>query len=458
MRRFCVITAVFIARSVALALRLLGRRGTSLPGLIALRLCPDILGYFLCRLDTFVIVSGTNGKTTTTALLHAALGDPKSSWITNEGGANLMQGLVSAFLPHVTLAGALLRRAALLEVDEATLPRIVRLRSPTLLIVTNVLRDQLDRYGEVDQALACLREGVRDAATALVTNADDPLASSLGLERELSYYFGLADAPQDDAPRSEIRDGAFCLLCGAELEYTRVVYGQMGDYRCPTGHFHRPVPHVAGSLAAWPAERIAISERFSGREGGRFWLPLTVTGLYNVYNLLAAVAAARVLGCSPARIERGLGLYRAPTGRMQTVCTNPRVILSLIKNPAGATAVLRAAEADQEEKAVCFVINDADADGRDVSWLWDVDLESFVPRSHCLAWYCAGTRGPDMAVRLAYAGVDRAAIKTVPELGLIPGHALRSTVPVYILSTYTALHAIADMFADQAAHGAGAPY
>ncbi len=450
MGKVCVILAVLSARATAFALRLLGRRATSMPGLVALRLCPGLLGHLLRQLDAFVVVTGTNGKTTTVALLHAILDGQDQPWIFNDGGANLTQGLVSALLPYTAVSGALRHRRALLEVDEATLPGIVRLRAPTLLVVTNVLRDQLDRYGEVDHALACLRAGVRDASTTLVANADDPLCASLGLGRDLTYYFGIADAPQDGVARSEARDGAFCLQCGAELEYTRFVFAQMGDYRCPAGHFARPERHVAGSLPASDAGRLGVSERLSGsRPVDRFDLPLTVAGLYNVYNLLAAVTAARVLGYSPARIERGLGFYRAPTGRMQTVCETPRVVLSLIKNPAGATAVLRAIEADAVDKTVCFVINDADADGRDVSWLWDIDLESFVPRAKCAVWWCAGTRGPDMALRLAYAGVERSAITVVAQLDLVPGHVMHSGEPVYVLSTYTALHALSDMFAVQ---------
>lgn len=446
MRKVCVIIAVLSAKAVSFALRLLGRRATSMPGLVAIRLCPGLLRHLLRQLDAFVVVTGTNGKTTTTALLHAILGEQGTPWICNEGGANLAQGLVSAFLPYTAASGVLRRKRALLEIDEATLPGIAQLRAPTLMVVTNILRDQLDRYGEVDQALLCLQAGVRDVSTTLVANADDPLAASLGLGRELTYYFGIADAPQDGVVRAEIRDGAFCLQCGAELEYTSFVFGQMGDYHCPAGHFSRPERHVAGLLSTAGRGRLGVSEHLSDRAEERFELPLTVAGLYNIYNLLAAVAAARVLGYSPAHIERGLGFYRAPVGRMQTVCENPRVVLSLIKNPAGATAVLRAIESDALDKAVCFVINDADADGRDVSWLWDIDLESFAPRAQCTEWLCAGTRGPDMALRLVYAGVERTAVRVVERLDQVPRHVLGFRGPVYVLSTYTALHPLSDMF------------
>lgn len=438
--------AVIVARVLRGLLRLAGRRATSLPGLIALRLCPTLLAHILCKLDELVVVTGTNGKTTTTALLEGILSADGEIWLTNHGGANLAQGLLVALLPALTCGGQLTVRRALLEVDEATLPHVAAARTPDLVVVTNVLRDQLDRYGEVDQALAFLRAGVRDEACRLVTNADDPLACSLGHGRGNTFFFGLDEAPLSDLAEGEARDGAFCLLCGRELVYTRHISGQMGDYACPQGHFSRPLPHVGGRLEGGSAS-LYVLDRLNGG-APIFEAPAPVAGLYNQYNVLAAVCAARAMGCTPAQIVSGLAAYRAPLGRMQRYTGKPERILALVKNPAGANAVLRAIEADRARKSVVFAINDADADGRDVSWIWDIDLESFVGRALCEHWVCAGTRKEDMALRLAYAGVPRAAITLVGSLDeVVAATGGAQEAEVYVLSTYTALQPLADILA-----------
>jgi UDP-N-acetylmuramyl tripeptide synthase len=438
--------AVIAARVLRALLLVAGRRATSLPGLVALRICPSLLAHILCKLDVLVIVTGTNGKTTTTALLEGILSARGEVWLTNRGGANLSQGLLAALLPVVTCTGRMTVRRALLEVDEATLPHVSAARTPELVVVTNVLRDQLDRYGEVDQALAFLCAGVRDESCRLVTNADDPLAASLGHGRANTFFFGMDEAPASDEAKDVARDGSFCLLCGRELVYTRHVSGQMGDYACPQGHFSRPLPHTGGRLMSASAP-LYVLDRLDGEELS-FEAPAPVTGLYNQYNVLAAVCAARALGCTPEWIVSGLAAYRAPMGRMQRYRGKPERILTLVKNPAGANAVLQAIESDATRKSIVFAINDADADGRDVSWLWDVDLESFVGRVSCERWFCAGTRKEDMALRLAYAGVPRAAIALVESLNdvvAVTGDAQEEEV--YVLSTYTALQPLSDILA-----------
>ena len=453
-----LLAAVWVARLLAWLLRLAGRRATSLPGLAAMRVCPGLPGLLLRQLDLLALVTGTNGKTTTTAMLRAMLAETGGEWISNEIGANLMQGVAAALLAHADWRGRLRARRAVLEVDEATLPRLAALRTPTLIVVTNVLRDQLDRYGEIDQALAHLRAGLQNPAAAAVLNADDPLSASLGRERELTYYYGVEALPAAaGAPQGEVRDGAFCLLCGLELVYERVISGQMGAYRCPAGHFARPRPHFAAVLEE--GGKVRAADGMAGPDAClEYEFAAPVHGLYNYYNLLAAACAARALGCGPRQIERGAAAYRAPTGRMQVFPGEPRRILTLIKNPAGADAVLRALEREPGPKRICFAINDADADGRDVSWLWDIDLESFVPRSRCREWYCAGLRREDMALRLAYAGVERSAIALVADLDAAAaiGSEGGGAPDVHILSTYTALHALADRLSAAARSAADA--
>ena len=442
MTRMRAQAALWIGRLVMAVLRLAGRRGTSLPGLIASRVSPELLFRLLDQLEQCVVVTGTNGKTTTSALLYSMLEDDRRPWLTNRGGANLLQGLLAALLPHVDRYGRLRVRRAVLEVDEATLPLMTAHYHPTLIVVTNVVRDQLDRYGEVDGALEMLRSGLLYPGTTLLANADDPLAASLGRERELTYYYGMEECPMDEEPRNEVRDGAFCLLCGQELRYERYIYGQLGYYSCDRGHFDRPEPHFGGRTDGVSA--VTVRERGANERGEEFPVQAGVLGLYNDYNVLAAAAAARLLGRSPRQIQEGAKHYEAPLGRMQMFPGSPERILALIKNPTGANSVLRALEADERDKAVCFAINDADADGRDVSWLWDIDLEWFVSAALCQHYICAGTRALDMAVRLAYAGVDRGRIRIAAELSDLVSMTAELDVPVYVLSTYTALHPLGE--------------
>lgn len=442
MKRLRAQAALWIGWMIALLLRLVGRRGTSLPGLVASRVSPDLLFRLLSQLEQCVVVTGTNGKTTTSALLYSMLTDDEHPWLTNRGGANLLQGLLGALLPHVDGHGRLRVKRAVLEVDEATLPRITDHYHPTLIVVTNVVRDQLDRYGEVDGALAMLRSGLQYPGTILLTNADDPLAASLGWERELTYYYGMDECPVDEEPRNEVRDGAFCLICGRELQYERYIYGQLGYYYCFSGHFGRPAPHFGGKTDG--SSELIIRERVTDHRQEEFMVDAGAPGLYNDYNVLAAAATARLLGRSPRQIQAGEKHYEAPPGRMQMFPGSPERILALIKNPTGANSVLRTLESDEREKAVCFAINDADADGRDISWLWDIDLERFVSVARCQHYVCAGTRALDMAVRLAYAGVDRQSIQISEELPEALAMTSELDVPVYVLSTYTALYPLGE--------------
>ncbi len=434
---------LWLGRATKFALKISGRSGTSLPGLVAGKVAPHLLQDLMAQLTEGVIVTGTNGKTTTTALLYAFLSE-EESWLTNRGGANLHQGLLATMMSTSTLSGKLRIRKAVLEVDEATLPKITAFYHPSVILVTNVLRDQLDRYGEVDETLHLLKEGTEYPGTSLITNGDDPLAMSLGISRsELTYYYGFTQVPEVTSARADVRDGAFCLLCGEELIYDYFIYGQVGAYHCPNGHFQRPVPDFGGKYDG--ATKQLLVEESVSKDNQVYAIASPVKGIFNQYNLLAAISAARILGKSPATIRKGIVNYEAPTGRFQVFVGTPLRTLALVKNPTGANSVLRAMEEDAGEKVLCFAINDDDADGRDVSWLWDINIEEFLPRSFCETWICTGTRGLDMALRLAYAGVDRSKINVLDKLSQLVEETSGYVLPVYILSTYTALHPLSEL-------------
>lgn len=428
--------AITVARLVAFLLRLLGRRATSLPGYIAQRIAPRLLETSLAGLDSCVIVTGTNGKTTTTAVLYAVLA-LSQAWVCNVGGANLAQGLTAVLSANCRPSLRPRIPRALLEVDEATLPRVCDALAaagvPTTIVITNVFRDQLDRYGEVDLALDCLRRGIRHPAFCVVANADDPLVASLCVGRELTSMYGLAEFDEASPTADDARDGTHCLQCGAPLVWQRVAYGQLGHYACSRCSFARPSPDFVGMPGI---AELAIGER----RGGETWsVPLPGIGLYNAYNALAAAAAARVLGISPRMVAQGAARFVPPLGRGQMYARRAPTTLTLIKNPTGAMSVLQALTSQQGEKRIVFAINDADADGRDVSWLWDIDLERLIPQLDCAEFHCSGQRAQDMAVRLAYAGVARERIRVEPELAACVTFADEVETPCFVLATYTAL-------------------
>nr|NNM90023.1 DUF1727 domain-containing protein [Bacilli bacterium] len=430
-------------------MRLARKKGTSLPGLLMWRWRKTLLSEWLNQLEQLIVVTGTNGKTTTTALLYSMLHDQDQPWITNQGGANLVQGLMAALSRHANWRGVLRVRKAVFEIDEATFPLIMERVRPTLMVVTNIFRDQLDRYGEIDHALSMIQKGIAlHEASQLLINADDPLTAFLGRNRSLTYAFSMdkeAIASMTMVDSSEVRDGSFCLVCGHELHYDGFIYSQIGYYRCLHCDFTHPDAEFIGSPRQ---DASLVVGELSGLPGEPSTLHVDLTGMYNAYNLLCAYSAARIVGASPRRIQEGLRRFVSPTGRMQTFVGKQQseITLALIKNPTGANGVLRAVVEDVQTYAICLTINDQDADGRDVSWLWDVDFESFVTRSNIRRYYCAGERALDMALRLYYAGVREEAMVIVEDLTTLPAVLFTLGQKTYVLSTYTALHRLAEWF------------
>lgn len=433
---------LWIGQIILLLLRIRGHQATSLPGKVALRFSPRLLERLGKQLEKCIVITGTNGKTTTTNLCSSIFQE-QETLLSNLAGANLIQGLLTALLQHTTILGRLRRKMAIFEVDEATLPKVASLLPIQILVVTNVFRDQLDRYGELDTTVSKLLEGIRQTHATLILNGDDPLARHIGLQYTGQVlYFGMSEEMLTPAYRDQMRDGAFCLQCGHVLNYEGFVYGQLGFYRCSNCDFSRPLLHFTGSY-----------------RGSRFYLeeahfpvqtfPLPVRGMFNVYNVLAAIACARAYGVTENAIERGLDAFQPPVGRMQVFPTEPTTVLNLIKNPTGCDSVLQAVCAEPERKILLVAINDLAADGRDVSWLWDADFELMAEQGAAVHCITSGKRAEDMAVRLKYAGFESHHIQIITDLqtaldeALIEGQRL-GNLPIYVLTTYTLLHVAVD--------------
>jgi lipid II isoglutaminyl synthase (glutamine-hydrolysing) len=428
---------IWIGKLVTWLLRTRGKNATSFPGKVALKVAPRLLIRFGKQLDRVIVVTGTNGKTTTTSLLSAMM-QHEEPVVTNHKGANLVQGIVTAFLQNATWTGRLRSKTAVLEVDEATFPKIADALPIVLTIVTNVFRDQLDRYGELDATVEKLFAAIRKTDSCLLLNADDPICRNLGLRASRkTFYYGMDRDTARTGIRRQMRDGQFCLQCGHELTYDGFWYGQLGLYKCPHCDFARPHPEFIG---VYRGKSMTLEES----SVPDIQLAMPVQGLYNAYNVLAAASGARVLGLWAGPIHEGLAVYIPPDGRMQSFTTKAPVTLNLIKNPTGCDSVVQAVAMEPSRKVVVIGINDLAADGRDVSWLWDADFELLTEDDHILQFITSGYRAEDMALRLKYAGIMDTDIRIEPDMNQAIDVAIQlaesEQAEVFALSTYTLLH------------------
>jgi UDP-N-acetylmuramyl tripeptide synthase len=442
---------VAAARALGAASRASGRGGgTTLPGRALLRFAPDAIARLGASLDRgTTIVSATNGKTTTAGMIAAILEADGRHPVHNRAGSNMTWGVATALLEQRGQEG-------LFEVDEAWLPRVVEQLEPETIVLGNLFRDQLDRYGEME-ALAdewAKTVTTRAGRTGLVLNADDPLIADLGRDaderpREGVVYFGIEDASQALPQLQHAFDAKHCRRCGHPYAYERAFVGHLGHYSCPNCGAERPRPEVAATRIELRGMRGSHSTVRT--PAGEIQLELPLPGLYNVYNALGAIAAGLRLGVAPERIAAALGEMRAAFGRVETIEVSGKpVSILLIKNPAGANEVLRTLrlEAGNEPLDLWIGLNDRIADGRDVSWVWDADFELLAGAVRRV--YCAGTRAPEMALRLKYAGWPPETIEVVPGVeDALDAAVAAAPTRLYALPTYTALLELRKLLSDR---------
>ena len=411
--------AVVAARAAgAGARRLRLGAGTSLPGLVARRVDPGIMRHLGAQLrHGSVVVTGTNGKTTTSGLVAYILRDAGLRVWRNREGANLVQGVAAALVIRAQPSGRLRRSgnaAAVFEVDEAAFPSVLAELQPRVVVVTNLFRDQLDRYGEVDTVADRWRRalGHVSAATTLVLNADDPSVAALGdVAPGPVLYFGVEDlagaAQAGRAADGEVIDTRVCPRCGAPLQYAPRFYSHVGHWACLRCGYARPAPAVA---AHHVAAGLDTSVFHLITPAGEADVTLPLPGPYNVYNALAAAAAGYVAGASVEATRTALQRFVPAFGRGERIAVDGRhVRLLLAKNPTGLNEVLRALVADSPESKYAqrrhflLLLNDHAADGEDVSWIWDANFEQMAGLASTLV--IGGTRAFDLDLRLKYAGV-----------------------------------------------------
>jgi lipid II isoglutaminyl synthase (glutamine-hydrolysing) len=444
------VLAVAVARFVRALIRRAGRGGTTAPGRVLLRLDRHAIGHLGARLEGgTVLVSATNGKTTTASMLSGALEAAELPVVRNRAGSNMNWGVATALLD----AGRRPGEVGLFEVDEAWLVPVAGELDPRMLVLGNLFRDQLDRYGELDAladrwaALTTERDGLSD----LVLCADDPLVADLGRDRERVSYFGVEDDSLALPELQHAADSKHCRRCGRAYEYEAIYMGHLGRYRCPNGHSDRPAPQVA-------AERVVLrgmagSDVSLRTPAGSAQVRLPLPGLYNVYNALAATTAALELGVPLDRIRDSLERTEAVFGRVETIPVGGRdVSILLVKNPAGANEVLRTLTLEGGSLDLWIALNDRIADGRDVSWIWDADFELVTGRVARVT--CSGTRAEEMALRLKYAGIDAPiAVERDLERSLDAAVAAGDGAPLFALPTYTALLELRELLTERGLAG-----
>ena len=456
-RRIRDAAAVDAAKAVAAASRLAGHQGTSITGKAALSLSSTVLADLAGQVKgkTFA-VCGTNGKTTVNNLLCAMLEAEGKKVVCNRLGANMLPGVTGAFVDMAGHTGKLEADYACIEVDEASAQHVFGAIRPDYMILTNLFRDQLDRYGEIDITIELLKKAIcMVPEMKLIINADDPLSVYLGMETgNPCVYYGIQEPVHKretdtgenitgennkEGPKKEltheVREGQFCKTCGAALVYEYYQYGQMGKYRCSACDFIRPEPRYAAN-------------NISTENGVRFLVEgLSVEsdlrGLYSVYNLLAVWSALReeknqILYTN--RFNEVLRTYHTQFGRNETFCIEGhRVILNLAKNPAGFNQNIESMLEDRDPKRLIIVINDNEQDGTDVSWLWDVDFDRILDDS-VKAVSVSGIRALDMSLRLKYVGIP-AELAETPEAA-IENQLQKGQEKLYVLVNYTALFPI----------------
>ena len=425
-----MIISVFIAKLIAFTLRLFNRGATTLPGRAALFLKYDILTK-LSRGTKIICVTGTNGKTTTCALLAHALEKGGCSYFLNSGGANMLSGVATAFIMNSTLFGRCRKEYAILECDENSLPLISRYIDAKAVVVTNLFRDQLDRYGEVTHTLSAIKKGIENMPTAtLFLNADDPLSFSLSALQNPVVTFGL-DA---DFNSSSAVDFRHCPLCQSALKYRSRTFSQLGDFYCPVCSFRRRTPDFEMSdisPSCFTINKVLYSTALGG--------------IYNLYNFCAAAAVLEAFNITKTEY---LCSFSGAFGRMESFDVNGKTaLILLVKNPVGLSGCIRYVCSVKGDIDIAFALNDNEADGRDVSWIWDSDFTPIKEKNPRV--YTLGTRALDMALRLRYDEIKCEKI--------LDSEAYRSLIKIIkeadrdfvVFSTYTAMMSMRRLFINE---------
>jgi len=423
--------AILLGMTVKLMLKLFGKDATSAPGKIALKIYPGIMKEIDKRSKLKILISGTNGKTTTNNIINWLIGNDKIV-LSNLKGSNMANGIVSSFINNFRSSYDI----ACFEVDEGSLPVVTRYLKPDIFVTTNVFRDQLDRYGELDRVKELILSHIGQALA--IINADDPNLASFSGEKKVFYS---VDENVLSRRTNVTLDSRFCPLCNTRLEYLFYNVGHLGKYKCLVCGYKNPesrfvITNIRKDLAGFVFD-------FVDRETGIHIenIRWKMGGVYNLYNVCAAISVAVLIGVEEKRIKEGIETFENKLGRLEKKeVGGKKVIISLVKNPIGMSETLSVISQDPDPKAIVFILNDNAADGKDISWIWDADFDILCRIENIKVLYFGGKRKEDMALRVKYSEYMLANFEFIDykkELDKV--FELKDIEKVYILPTYTAL-------------------
>lgn len=443
MNRVRFYTTLVLARLTYLAIKLLHRSsGTSFVGMMTLKVCPDFLAH--CRKyikNNAITISGTNGKTTTSGLVAHIFEENQNSIIHNVKGANMLTGIANVFALNIKPFKRF--DYAVIESDEAYLTKLYDYFKADYLLVTNLFRDQLDRYGELSTTASFIQNAIdKNKELKLILNADDPLVTNFGKGKNAIYY-GFEEVEfcsEIHNATSNAPTEVFNCICGKPLQYNKQFFAQEGHYYCAKCGFKRPEPNYKGYVKIY-SDYSELKIRHKDKD---FKFKINLVGLYNAYNVLGAVACAMENGIDYQTIKKAVSTYKSIFGRAERrIINGHKTLIQLIKNPTGASEVLKTVDLSSN---IVIAINDNYADGRDISWLWDSDFEQLKNAQKLVI--TSGIRAKDMATRLKYAGIPQEKIIVEEDIKSAIALAAKSDnieERITILPSYTALLKISKM-------------
>lgn len=425
------LVAIWLGKLVLLVGKITKRQTSSAPGAIALKVCPKLISDMnACVKKKIIITCGTNGKTTTNNVICSSLETKGYKVLCNRIGANMLTGVATAYIESADIFGRIDADYACLEIDEAYAKIVYRFVKPDVMVITNLFRDQLDRYGELDSTIKLLKDAIAMAdGVTLVLNADDPVCSAFGMaENVKALYYGVSEKVLDDEDNT--KEGKFCPVCGAELKYNFRHYSQLGDFYCPMCDYKRRKPD-------YEITDVSLSSPMKFSINGNK-LEVNYKGFYNILNLAAVYVALNAVGESTDNFADLLAGYKPQTGRMQEFEMNKTVVLSLSKNPAGFNQAIATVNSDTRKKDVIIAVNDGWGDGKDVSWIWDVAFPK-LKNENLSTLAVTGIRRYDMALRFKYSDIDIDMLTDSMRAAIVSALKTDSEI-VYVMVNYTAMY------------------
>lgn len=424
--------AILLNKILSFLLNLI-HRGGSMPGQIALKVDHNVLS----KLDIqcpIIVVTGTNGKTSTSNLISSSFETAGKKVITNRKGDNMLEGITTCILKESSVSGAIHADYIVLEVDELNIPYVMQQLPVSHFVVTNFFRDQLDRAKEMEQLIQKIEGAIQDFKGTLILNANDPNVARLHYKapNTKSVYFAMNRYEDSKETNTEASEGKFCPLCGGKLNYKFYQYSHIGEYECEHHDFKTPKDTLAGNV-------VNIEKRTFECKGKEFHAPQD--GIYTMYNCMAVLCVMDLFNINFDDVEKTFATTQVPDGRNEIMEVNgQKCVLNLVKNPTGANEVMKVIEKDTDDKTILIVLNDRSQDGKDVSWIFDTHFEKIIgdSTSHII---CSGSRCYDMALRLKYGGYSKR-IEVEEDLQKAVSSLTHSDTTMYAIATYTALQPV----------------